>query len=354
MAAKLGKPAAPLVSRNAALSPSGQIPELLARGRRHHQAGQLAEAEACYREVLALDPNHFDGLHFLGIVAQQRGRGDLAAQLIGKALALHDQSPAHHDTGTPGRSKPAVPRKSLAAAHSNLCLVLTALGDLPAALKAIQRSLELEETANAKLLFVGCVRNLTVIPDGVDLKDDLVRAISEPWGRPNDLAGFAVNLVKRDGAIAACLRRINAAWPRIPAPHALFSPSEFAAIGDDRLLSCLLTSTIVCDLELERFLTAVRWTILAAAVGDVGAPAFGQGSLRFCCALAQQCFINEYVFSWTAEEKRQAERLRERLVEALASGAPIPELWLAAVAAYEPLALLPQADLLIKRRWSAA
>src|SRR5580704_11852178 len=162
MAAKLGKEAASPVSRNAVLSPSGQIPDLLARGRRHHQAGQLAEAEECYRKLLAIDPDHFDGLHFLGIAAQQLGRSDIAASLIGKALALHDQGPALHDTGTPGRSKPAVPRRNLAAAHSNLGIVLTAVGNLPAALKAIQRSLQLEETENAKLLFVGCLRNLTV------------------------------------------------------------------------------------------------------------------------------------------------------------------------------------------------
>ena len=354
IAAKLGKQGTPPVSGNATLSPSGQIPDLLARGRWYHQAGQLAEAEECYRKLLAMDPSHFDGLHRLGIVAQQLGRSDLAASLIGKALVLHDQSPTLHDTGTPGRSKPAVPRRDLAAAHSNLSIVMTALGNLPTALKAIQRSLQLEETENAKLLFVGCLRNLTVIPDGIDLTDDLVRAMSEPWGRPTDLARFAVNFVKHNGAIGACIRRNTATWLRIPAPHELFSPTEFAEICDDRLLCCLLKSTVIFDLELERFLTAVRWTILAAAVDSGGSQAFGQGSLRFCCALAQQCFINEYVFSWTAEEKLQAERLRERLVETLAGGAPIPELWVAAVAAYYPLAFLLQAGSLVEQRWSAS
>jgi 2-polyprenyl-3-methyl-5-hydroxy-6-metoxy-1,4-benzoquinol methylase len=353
MAAKIGNQAAPPVWRNAIFSPLGQIADLLPRGRAHHKAGQLTEAENCYRKLLAIDPNHFDGLHLLGVVAQQLGRSDLAARLIGKAIALHDQNPTFHDTAAPHASQAVVPRRDLAAAHSNLCIVLTALGDIPAALKAIERSLHIEETENAKLLFVGCLRNLSFVPDGIDLRDDLIRAISEPWGRPTDLARVAASLVKRNGAISACIRQIAATWPRLPAPHELFNPSELAQIYGDRLLCCLLESTIVVDLEFERFLTVVRRTMLTAAVSGVGAQALGQGSLRFFCALAQQCFINEYVFSWTDEEKLQAERLRARLVEALATGASLPETWLVAVAAYFPLASLPQADLLLKRHWSA-
>jgi 2-polyprenyl-3-methyl-5-hydroxy-6-metoxy-1,4-benzoquinol methylase len=124
-------------------------------------------------------------------------------------------------------------------------------------------------------------------------------------------------------------------------------------ICDNRLLGCLLESTIVFDLELERFVTALRRTMLAAAVGDLSPQLLRQESLRFWCALAQQCFINEYIFYCSDEEKQQAEQLRERLVEALSSGVSVPESWLGAVAAYFPLASLSQADLFIERRWSA-
>jgi SAM-dependent methyltransferase len=110
---------------------------------------------------------------------------------------------------------------------------------------------------------------------------------------------------------------------------------------------------MVFDLELERFLTAVRRTILTAAASGVGPQAFDKDSLRFFCAVAKQCFINEYVFSWTDEEKLQAERLRAQLVETLATGMALPEPWLVAVAAYFPLASLPQADLLVSGHWSA-
>jgi tetratricopeptide (TPR) repeat protein len=59
---------------------------LLKAGVEHHQAGRSSEAEACYRNVLALQPNHAEALHLLGVLAHQRGRSDLAIDLIRLAL----------------------------------------------------------------------------------------------------------------------------------------------------------------------------------------------------------------------------------------------------------------------------
>ena len=36
-----------------------------------HQQGNLAEAERCYIEVLQQQPDHFDALHLLGVIACQ-------------------------------------------------------------------------------------------------------------------------------------------------------------------------------------------------------------------------------------------------------------------------------------------
>jgi protein O-GlcNAc transferase len=54
----------------------------------HHQAGRLAEAESLYRQICAADPRHFDALHYLGVLAGQMGRNDIAIDLIGRATAL--------------------------------------------------------------------------------------------------------------------------------------------------------------------------------------------------------------------------------------------------------------------------
>jgi len=46
---------------------------LIEQALEHHRRGRLAEAEACYRRVLQGQPQNIDALHFLGVIAYQRG-----------------------------------------------------------------------------------------------------------------------------------------------------------------------------------------------------------------------------------------------------------------------------------------
>lgn len=71
------------------------VPDLLQAGLQHQQAGRLAEAEACYRRVLAAQPDHADALHLLGGIAHQAGHHDLAAELIGLAIRLDGRNPIY-------------------------------------------------------------------------------------------------------------------------------------------------------------------------------------------------------------------------------------------------------------------
>jgi SAM-dependent methyltransferase len=68
-------------------------------------------------------------------------------------------------------------------------------------------------------------------------------------------------------------------------------------------------------------------------------------------AVAQQCFINEYVFRQSERETEQVQALRTLLLRKSAAGDDIAPLRLASVAAYVPLHSLPEADVLAARRW---
>ncbi len=57
----------------------------------HHEAGRLAEAEAIYRQVLALEPDHAEALHSLGILATQVGQPSVAAELFHRSVLINPQ-----------------------------------------------------------------------------------------------------------------------------------------------------------------------------------------------------------------------------------------------------------------------
>ncbi|MGI8745838.1 MAG: tetratricopeptide repeat protein [Bryobacteraceae bacterium] len=53
-----------------------------------HRSGRLRDAERVYRNILALDPDHADCLHLLGLIASEAGQPPVAAVLIGRAIQV--------------------------------------------------------------------------------------------------------------------------------------------------------------------------------------------------------------------------------------------------------------------------
>ena len=87
-----------------------------------HRAGRLVEAETLYRQILAVQPNHADALHYLGVIAHQAGRDDLAIEWIRRALALNPHnSQAHCNLGEAllGAGRRA---EAIAAYHQSLSI----------------------------------------------------------------------------------------------------------------------------------------------------------------------------------------------------------------------------------------
>lgn len=60
---------------------------------RLHHAGRLEEAERAYREVLALQPNQYHALHFLGVLKAQQSDLRASVDLITRSLALFANNP---------------------------------------------------------------------------------------------------------------------------------------------------------------------------------------------------------------------------------------------------------------------
>lgn len=98
------------------------MPRLFEQALEHHRAGDLQQAEAAYRTLLAADPQHADALQLLGVIAYQAGNYDAAIDLITQALGKNAAAPAY---------------------HSNLGMALQARGDLDESMRCFRRALEL-------------------------------------------------------------------------------------------------------------------------------------------------------------------------------------------------------------------
>jgi tetratricopeptide (TPR) repeat protein len=293
------------------------------------QSGRFDEAAAAFRAGLALEPGNADAHNNLGVALQLQGRLDEAAACFRRAIELKgDFSDALHDLGT----------------------VLLAQGNAAEAIRVARRALKLEETPGAKGLFTQILISMRDPPDVPDLADDLVRAISDAWARPADLARVAASVLKRDSAIVAVTARTVAAWPRRLAAAEL-AAADLASILRNTLLRAVLVAAQFWDIALERLLTTMRLGLLTKAAAATPSVPPGADELTFYCALARQCFINDYVFSRASEEIDELSQLWEKLRGALQAGGPVPVLWPVALAAYGPLHAMPESDALLERAW---
>src|SRR5689334_12514213 len=163
-------------------------------------------------------------------------------------------------------------------------------------------------------------------------------------------AGICATLFALLPELNDALRRQTTAWPKYLTPAGLFGDNGLAAIAADPLLLHLLQSTPVRDVPFERLLTSLRFSFSTDALSK----AADDTVLGFACALAKQCFINEYVFATTPEEDARVADLRSKLAGALATNTPVDPMWIAIAAMYSSLHTIPSTSALLDHTWMPA
>jgi len=301
----------PLVERSVRLAPANALYRqnfglMLA------EAGLLTEAETQFQEILGFQEDHSTAHNYLGMVRQRLGRLDEAIASYEEALRLRpgDAAAANNlgycllERGELERALPWL-RRSVAAdgaspmAHSNLGNALRETGDLRGAAECYRRALALAPRfANAHYNLALTLRDLDDPEAALDAARAAVR--SDPQHRAawqlfaETLAGTRFTAWDADLA-AECERLFSLAEVDVqPCAEAILNLVRAGPRG--RLFLLLLEHALVADEAFEREMTALRRETLAAP------------SLELCCALAQQCFLNEYLWRETdAEAARVAE-----------------------------------------------
>ncbi len=141
------------------------IQEVLGTAIAHHRRGEIAEAEALYKFILARQPRNPDALHLLGMAAHQGGRHMEALSLIQQAIASNGSAAEYHD---------------------HLGVILIALGRYEEAINTLRHTLSMDQRRAGTWIALGraqmslnrVARALDSFKAALELEPDNVDALS--------------------------------------------------------------------------------------------------------------------------------------------------------------------------------
>ena len=283
--------------RSASATPANaSVAQLLAQAGLAEAQQRLDEAAQLYRRALALAPDRAQAWNNLACVLQTQGKRGEASACFARALALVPQ---------------------LLDDFSGICATLQSL--LPPLAQAMRR-------ADA-----AWPQRLSIEEMFGEPQTPLIPAHSPPRSQSFAMAKRGAGIQQEKTGSPLSRRGADAL-------------RTLAALASDPLLHCVLTSAPIRDIVLERAFTSLRRALLIDTRDD---------ALDFISALAQQCFLNEYVFATTPEEDARAEALAGEIAHSLAAGEPVALLALAQLAMYRPLHSIANAPALLARTWPA-
>jgi tetratricopeptide (TPR) repeat protein len=102
---------------------AGKIPQMITNAIKLQNQGDLVGAEAIYQQVLQIDPQNFDALNMLGMIAGNVGMNEVAIELINAAIAVNP---------------------NIGSAYGNLANIHKQMGEHDSAKELYQKALQLD------------------------------------------------------------------------------------------------------------------------------------------------------------------------------------------------------------------
>ncbi len=273
--------------------------------------GKIQKAELLYRKAIDLNPNYAIAHSNLGNIWKEIGKLKEAELSYRKAIEIKpDYADAHYNLGNIlkelGNLKEAEisTRKVIeinpnyTEAYYNLGTILRDLGKLKEALDSYLKVIEINPTFSN--IYPSITRFLKD-SDPSQLNKSKLKNILNLLLEKNDVSHnelFKVFNFLYSNEIISNLEALDSD----------FSKTEL--IFNDKLVINALKKIIFCDNKLEELLTKVRRNLcdlISKNIETVNYP-----KLQFIIALGEQCFLNEYVYSLTVEEKLSLKSIIKR------------------------------------------
>jgi tetratricopeptide (TPR) repeat protein/2-polyprenyl-3-methyl-5-hydroxy-6-metoxy-1,4-benzoquinol methylase len=356
------------------------------RGAAHAGLGEFNEAIDTYKEALQINPNDADTYYNMGAALKDKGELDAAIDSYKKALKInpndadtyYNMAAALKDKGeldaAIGAFKNAIKiNPNYAEAYYNVGNTLRDKGELDAAIGAYKQTLKIDPNyANAFYNMGNTLRDkgeldaaidsfketLQIDPNYTTAYNNIGKILSnhkftkpapglqeiitsllnrKNYVRPSSISSAAISLLKVEPVIKELFERYHAGGLTRPLQETISVLTELP------LLLALMSVCPLADLELEVFLTDIRFSLLSSISNVSASPK----CLLFQSALALHCFTNEYIYNLTDQEAEELEALEISVKNTLSNGKqPHPKLILC-LASYKALHNYEWAGLLI-------
>ena len=316
---------------------------------------KLDAAIACYQKAISIKPDFSDALGNLGVALSEQGKYEQAVACLQRAIAINpDYAQAHlviaNILKKHGQLAEAITsyQKALAItpdyvnALINLGIVYMESGNYRLALPHLQRAVTLAPADPAIWSnFAICLERLTIMVYDDELLRNMLHMLDQPTVFPKRVARSVVSALRQHPKYLRVLGALRTSIADDKIDFAITTLSELPLF-----LKIIQLSTIQ-SVDVEMLLTRIRAAILQSweRRGD------DLQNLVFYSALAQQCFINDYLYVETASELEALERLRNRVASSLAENGDISPVWLAILGSYRPLHTFSQAKKLLEYPW---
>ena len=301
---------------------------------------QLKESVLRYRNAISLKPDYYDANNNLGTALKELGNIEESNKFYRNAISIDpNKVEAYNNLGNSLREnneykdaiinlkKAILINSKYAPAFNNLGLALKETGDYQEAEKVLRKAILLNPNSfEAKLNWCDLMNGIIFFKPMPEINILICNLLdSRNIVRARKLAKTSISLIKNDPIFLDISKRI------------LKNPISINNIVDDicklSLLVKFMVQSTITDIQIENLLKTIRHEILK----NILEIKKNNNLKKFITSLSQHCFLNEYLYGETPDERNILNRLEISIEKNLANNINLDIIELACLASYRPL-----------------
>ena len=318
-----------------------EIENLINSAKDYHKKNKFIEAKKIYEKIIKIDPNHLESIFRLGSLFAQINNFDKAKYFLNKAIKIDpNHSRAYNNLGIVFNAlkdlknakycyeKSITIKSNNEEAYNNLGSVLFELGDFTDSIKCYQKAIEINPNHLNAIKNISLLFRQVSIDFSSELEREKLKKLFIFLYNRNDIEHKDIfpNATK---ILLAEKKYINLEKTLIS--DKLLDIDVIKKLLNEKLFYLILQKSLILNVFLEKLLNKIRFEILSLLIKQN--LEILKNKLEFIICLAEQCFLNEYCFFQSNEEKDMI----NKLIISIENKEEINEIEVAIVGCYMPL-----------------